>query len=162
MNGSSLYSWLSYLHSFGPEDRQERMSSISQQISEILSSLMNGLFLSWYVSCPLRFEVRSLRIWAETDQTPCIIVLDLRHFYIVKDRTRSFTPHQGIRADCWRWLGERNLWEKVLKPGSDRIDRARSQRVFKWALSVTSLRAGSSLKGMDGRRLNSERRPPCL
>jgi len=27
--------------------------------------------------------------------------------------------------------------------------------------SVTSLRAGSSLKGMDGRRLNSERRPPA-
>ena len=28
--------------------------------------------------------------------------------------------------------------------------------------SVMSLRAGSSLKGMDGRRLNSERGPPCL
>jgi len=27
-----------------PKDRQERMSSISQQISEILSSLMNGFF----------------------------------------------------------------------------------------------------------------------
>lgn len=36
----------------------------------------------------------------------------------------------------------------------------RSQRVQ--SLSVMSVRAGSSLKGMDGRRLNSERGPPCL
>ena len=40
-----------------------------------------------------------------------------------------------------------------------RPNRARSQRVQ--SNSVTSLRAGSSLKGMDGRRLNSERRPPA-
>jgi hypothetical protein len=38
-----------------------------------------------------------------------------------------------------------------------RPNRARSQRVQ--SNKVTSLRAGSSLKGMDGRRLNSER---CL
>ena len=41
-----------------------------------------------------------------------------------------------------------------------RPNRRRSQRVQ--SNSVTSLRAGSSLKGMDGRRLNSERGPPCL
>ena len=40
-----------------------------------------------------------------------------------------------------------------------RPNRARSQRVQ--SNSVTSLRAGSSLKGMDGRRLNSERGPPA-
>ena len=38
-----------------------------------------------------------------------------------------------------------------------RPNRARSQRVQ--SNSVMSLRAGSSLKGMDGRRLNSERGP---
>ena len=38
-----------------------------------------------------------------------------------------------------------------------RPNRARSQRVQ--SNSVMSLRAVSSLKGMDGRRLNSERRP---
>jgi hypothetical protein len=38
-------------------------------------------------------------------------------------------------------------------------NRGRSQRVQ--SNSVTSLRAGSSLKGMDGRRLNSEHRPPA-
>jgi len=42
---------LFFLYSFGPEDRQERMSSISQQISEILSSLMNGFFLSDLLVC---------------------------------------------------------------------------------------------------------------
>lgn len=35
----------------------------------------------------------------------------------------------------------------------------RNQRVQ--SNKVTSLREGSSLKGMDGRRLNSERRPPA-
>lgn len=39
-----------------------------------------------------------------------------------------------------------------------RPNRAQSPRVQ--SNSVTSQRAGSSLKGMDERRLNSERRPP--
>ena len=40
-----------------------------------------------------------------------------------------------------------------------RLSRTRSQRVQ--SNSVTSLRAGSSLKGMGGHRLNSERGPPA-
>jgi len=71
-----------------------------------------------------------------------------------KKGTRPLTPRDKS------WLLAMTWWRESMREGSRtgfRPNRARSQRVQ--SNSVMSLRAGSSLKGMDGRRLNSERGP---
>ena len=54
---------------------------------------------------------------------------DKESFWARQTRKALGLWHQGIRTYCWRWLGEGDLWEKVLEPGSDRIERGAHHRI---------------------------------